>query len=445
MPARRIKEVLGAEPSKLTWQNLESLIANGIEETDEIEFKEAHYDNINGKQELAKDIAAFANSSGGILLIGIEEERSSGKAISIKPVSIGQQMSLKYRQIIANGISPHVSIDIYMVESPDEASLGVMVIVVPPSQMAPYSILVDGGLRFPFRNGNHVIYWREHQVSDGYRRRFASGEDLNSLIKKRESDFLLTLDPSDSWLVMTLVPDYSQIQAMSRSRFEELKSSLLRHDATLPGVGYVFDRVRGGHRRVRGEISGSVGQTLSKDSAVELHTDGSGCYALQLNKIDLSNLRYEYPADALILPDESIALALLGGLLWLGGHIGNCASQGMANFRVRIWPAEPSLLAGLGHVRDYLANPGSYNEPVRYMGPVEISLPISQVIEPGTEMIVAAEAIGREVAQSIGTIEIPQFADDGRVRQKYWSTSLWPKIKQWCDANGIDFSDETLS
>jgi predicted HTH transcriptional regulator len=96
---RRLKEVLGGDPSDLTWDQLESLIANGVEESEDLDFKTSHYENSDkDKRELAKDVAALANSLGGILLIGVKED-DFGKASTLTPVSIDQNQGLTYRQI----------------------------------------------------------------------------------------------------------------------------------------------------------------------------------------------------------------------------------------------------------------------------------------------------------------------------------------------------------
>lgn len=439
---RRLTEVLGGEPNELSWDQLKTLIANGVEESEDLDFKASHYGNSdNDKRELAKDVAALANSSGGVLLIGVQEDEF-GKASALTLVSIDQNMGLKYRQIIASSVSPLVLIDIHVTPSPADASLGVLIIEVQPSQMAPHGVIVNDGLRFPYRNGNQTIYLREHQVADAYRRRFSSGEDRISLMNKRESDFLSTLDDSHTWLVMTLIPDYSQIQTLTRVRFKELKKSLQGQGSTFPGAGYVLDQVRGGYRRVRAEISGPSGQILSKYSALELHTDGSGCYGLELAEVNFSSFRREASEDSKIINDETLAYALMGGLVWLGSHAGNCSSQGMANFRVQVWPSDPAHPMGLGYSRGGF--PGVFNQPIRYTGAVELSIPISQVIESGTEMIIAAGEIGREVAQSMGTIEMMQFTEDGKVRQRYWGSRVLPHVKKWCTENGVELTDEVL-
>ena len=56
--------------------DIRRLIESGLEEHLQLEYKSALYeDNDRGKREFLLDICMFANSSGGILLIGVPERR----------------------------------------------------------------------------------------------------------------------------------------------------------------------------------------------------------------------------------------------------------------------------------------------------------------------------------------------------------------------------------
>ena len=64
-------------PRNWTEDELLQLVANGQEEYLQWEFKRA--DSLNStdanKKELSKDVSAFANTTGGTILYGIEEDR----------------------------------------------------------------------------------------------------------------------------------------------------------------------------------------------------------------------------------------------------------------------------------------------------------------------------------------------------------------------------------
>lgn len=60
-------------------RQLKKLIADGVEEGSELEYKAAAALDKNGKDEITKDVSAFANSNGGILIYGIAESRTPGR------------------------------------------------------------------------------------------------------------------------------------------------------------------------------------------------------------------------------------------------------------------------------------------------------------------------------------------------------------------------------
>ncbi len=93
----------------------------GVKETEQIEFKQLPYDTKggtgkkDGQFELAKDVAAIANSrqGGGIICIGVVEERSGNDsyAKSLHPVDKSLINEQSWRKIISNGVHPHLSDD----------------------------------------------------------------------------------------------------------------------------------------------------------------------------------------------------------------------------------------------------------------------------------------------------------------------------------------------
>jgi hypothetical protein len=77
MPVRlpRVEAILGAPIDQLTFGHIQAAVRAGVEESADLDFKERHYEDTGEKrEELAKDVAAFANHVGGLLVIGVREE-----------------------------------------------------------------------------------------------------------------------------------------------------------------------------------------------------------------------------------------------------------------------------------------------------------------------------------------------------------------------------------
>ncbi|HZW44051.1 MAG TPA: ATP-binding protein [Dermatophilaceae bacterium] len=70
-------QALGAQPGPLTSEMLDEAIGAGIEESDQIDWKtELPPERALAHSDLIKDIAAFANSGGGLLVFGVTEEQT---------------------------------------------------------------------------------------------------------------------------------------------------------------------------------------------------------------------------------------------------------------------------------------------------------------------------------------------------------------------------------
>jgi hypothetical protein len=105
----------------------------GVVETDEIEFKRSPYQlEKNGSQqlELAKDVAALANSNGGVIVIGVDTGKnpsiSCDQAVEVIPFPRPSlDMEKQYRDILRTWIfpSPKIDIKLYLVEESNPAKI----------------------------------------------------------------------------------------------------------------------------------------------------------------------------------------------------------------------------------------------------------------------------------------------------------------------------------
>ena len=85
-----IHRALGLEPGDLTLELIEKAIEAGLEETSDLDWKKDPYNPLKPAwfDEVAKDIAAMANSGGGWIVFGVAEEEGSKNngAFSINPI-----------------------------------------------------------------------------------------------------------------------------------------------------------------------------------------------------------------------------------------------------------------------------------------------------------------------------------------------------------------------
>lgn len=166
----------------------------GIPESGQLDFKQSPHrlDTDRGKWELAKDVAALANSGGGVLLVGVAttvpEDREEEVASAITPFPAGMASLKQHRDALdaKSGIYPTVrELTIRRFERAGGKAL--LIIVVPPQNedQHPFMVvrMVEGdekrglGIGVPFRSGAHT-YWLSpgelhRDLSDGRRARSA--------------------------------------------------------------------------------------------------------------------------------------------------------------------------------------------------------------------------------------------------------------------------------
>jgi predicted HTH transcriptional regulator len=80
--------MLFAKPLKeIAEQDIQNLVDDQIEESAHLDYKREVTFSPSGKKELAKDISAFANSGGGVILYGIEEKKDEhGIPVPVSPI-----------------------------------------------------------------------------------------------------------------------------------------------------------------------------------------------------------------------------------------------------------------------------------------------------------------------------------------------------------------------
>lgn len=439
----RLEQLLGARVDELTWQALEALVEQSTAEAVDVEFKQEHYGNSDGeKKELCKDVAAMANTAGGVILIGIEE--TDGAASTLVPVALDEGAERRYRQIVANGVFPLPRFDLLRVADPDYRARGVLAVVVPRSPLAPHAVFYNDTLRYPRRHGSTTIYLSEPEVAAAYRQRFALGPERLALVEEREIALLERLSRDEPWLVMTLVPDLEGQMVVDRASLRQFQAATVGQAAQMPWYGVHWYQCGAGFRRLwaHGGQHGDESNGFLRWCAMELHSDGSGTYAMQLG--DRANRPGQNESSEVHVDDEAIAATLLAGLERLGKHVWETGAGGQANVRVRIWVPQAGKRVALTHGRGSMGG-YQYAPAVPPPLPVDASVPMESLQPVGPEFVAAAALLLRDTAQSLNVPEVGQLATDGTVRRQYWGINIQNPMRAWCEARGIDFTEDVPS
>ena len=137
-------------------------VLKGQPESDWLEAKGEPYDHLgeNWKYELAKDVAAFANSpDGGMILLGITTKNRRGDDIieGRQEFELSRAGRQQYRKHIFEHVYPRVlGLEVEHIPGP-EKSRGFVAITIPPQAEADLPFLVQGVLLRGKTLGTHVL------------------------------------------------------------------------------------------------------------------------------------------------------------------------------------------------------------------------------------------------------------------------------------------------
>jgi len=134
-----IKTFLGVSADSVTIEVLKNFISRQPEEDLHLEFKSGAFFDANKKDSLTQTVTSFANSDGGILMLGVKENNVKGKsyADSIDGIQVDPKHSNEaLENILISSISPKIdSLQIIRLDSNEKS---VFILEIPKSERAPH-------------------------------------------------------------------------------------------------------------------------------------------------------------------------------------------------------------------------------------------------------------------------------------------------------------------
>lgn len=206
-----IHRALGLEPGNLTLELIEKAIEAGLEETADFDMKRVVPDlkADKSKQEVAKDIAAMANSGGGWIIYGVGEG-ATGIAGSIHPCEWEAKEEQQMLTIAYTKIDPPVvGLEFNKIscgENPDEKYLVLM--HIPDSVDAPHFARAEkNNFSAPRRNGPHTNPMTYRDIERGFRERFQRGVEQEKTLQGHFEQAAEALNPEEGvFLAIAAVP-----------------------------------------------------------------------------------------------------------------------------------------------------------------------------------------------------------------------------------------------
>lgn len=150
-----------------TAETLQYLIENEVEENVHLDYKAgtALQKNDRGKNEITKDVSAFANADGGIIIYGLAEK--DHKPAELAPFDGNDFSKERLDQIIAN-IQPSIKgVSIFPIRLGGDVSQSVYVVKIPRSSNAPH---MASDHRYYKRNNFQSVAMEDYEVRDLFTR-----------------------------------------------------------------------------------------------------------------------------------------------------------------------------------------------------------------------------------------------------------------------------------
>ncbi|WP_331768148.1 ATP-binding protein [Embleya sp. NBC_00896] len=268
-------------------------VADQLRETDDLDWKQAlPVAPVDGRwNEFAKDVAAMANTRGGLLIYGVSDDV---REIGIDPSHVNEQ---QLGQWVRNHAQPYVHGLSFTPVSDGPVSF--LIVDVPASAWAPHSVYGTAAKDkdqmasvVPYRDGPHTDWMAEHQLARAYADRFAR-QDAAEIELRQRLEFVSDMvvgsgELRAAWVVVAARPQRPlprNVSAPTREQIQATLSASLAKASTLHGMRFglvpvlrdLQPTVRVGLRRW------VVHESNGRPLLLELHHDGTAILAADMS------------------------------------------------------------------------------------------------------------------------------------------------------------------
>jgi hypothetical protein len=202
------KKLLYAPVTEIKFQDIKEFVGvfseSGLPEREEVEYKGWRSDNASNlgsfSEKVVKEIVATANTNGGLIFIGIEEEKDKPEGgrrdypgtIGTLPVSEANRLTLSIEGKCSSKIRPYWIPEILMVKAP-EGDKGVLIIRVDPDKVErPLLCQISEDKWLPFiRRGRQITLPSWDDILE-----IAEGRVDNEFFQRRNEALRYELHPN---------------------------------------------------------------------------------------------------------------------------------------------------------------------------------------------------------------------------------------------------------
>ncbi len=273
---------LGVGPGPLTDEILDAAVAAGVIEANDLDWK-SELPPARGlpQTDFPKDVAAMANSGGGVIVFGVREEQKAATArADVGELDEAYERCLRSAAITA--ISPPVfGLVIHRLGSEGKRAV---VVEVPASIDGPHLIYRNEYFGAPVRNDSDTVWMKERQIEAMYRARFDERRHATEALDALFAEASAGRDAGKrAWLIAVAHPRIPRLrERLNRDQARDVLTKTERLALTYAGRGGIHplesvDQLnpRPGLRRWVAVNTATGDRSIWKESWISIHHDGS--------------------------------------------------------------------------------------------------------------------------------------------------------------------------
>lgn len=451
----------GVIDESLTADQLRRLVDEFRGESEFVDFKSKQTllskDNrAKWRFECGKDIAAFANARGGVLVYGVRDLKHVKEGDEqLDPFSKGEadpnDLEEMFRRAVREVTAPVPGFNMFAVTDSESFY---MVCVVPPSAAAPHAVTMPGdgrtGLVYPRRapDESQAVYMREYQVAELYERRARAGEDRRRRAETVWADGVAALDVPRAprvWLAVASVPDMPRddvLTSQTRREIEEWDDQEPFPRLIQQGfVGVGGYPVPAPGRVCLTEIvqdpdGKHVYASEVRNFYREIHADGSAFAALPFSEPDAQS-PFTISVDALV---DNVVTTVANTVAWTRTRTGMWGAT-TVTAGIVVTGSEPAVL----QITDFAGRDSARTIHRRVEGRWPRAVTVADLADTigMRDRMIVAHRLATPLVQAFGLPRPPWLDEDGTLRSFYMLREGNRVFEEWARCYDVPINPES--
>lgn len=277
-----LHRALGLAPTPLSDELLDAAVAAGVVETSDLDWKsELPPEKGLPQTDFPKDVAAMANSGGGVIVFGVREsQKAATERVDVGEFNEAYERALRSAAITA--ISPPVfGLNVHRLGADGNRAL---VVEVPASVDGPHLIYRNDYFGAPVRNDSDTVWMKERQIEAMYRARFEERRHATEALDALFSEASAGRDSAKrAWLVAVAHPRIPRFRdRLTRDEARGVLNKTVALALTYAGRGGIHplesvdrDNPRPGLRRWVAVNTATGDRSFWREAWMSLNDDGS--------------------------------------------------------------------------------------------------------------------------------------------------------------------------